>query len=156
MSWVPSTRLRSLGTSAPPTAGEHNGLKSEIAKYWDEQAATFDDAPDHGLRDPAIRSAWMSLLIPLLPPTPARIADLGCGTGTLAALLGEAGYRVSGIDLASGRVERARAKALAAGVRADFEVADAMEPPWPEGTFDVVLARHVLWTLPDAGLGLDR
>jgi SAM-dependent methyltransferase len=147
---------RNEGPWPNSTAGEHNGHISEIAKYWDEQAATFDDAPDHGLRDPAIRSAWTSLLIPLLPPAPARVADLGCGTGTLAVLVGGAGYRVSGIDLAPGMVKRARAKALEARVDADFEVADAMTPPWPKGTFDVVLARHVLWALPDAGLGLDR
>jgi hypothetical protein len=25
---------------------------------WDTLAATFDDEPDHGLRDPRIRAAW--------------------------------------------------------------------------------------------------
>jgi SAM-dependent methyltransferase len=81
---------------------------------------------------------------------------VGCGTGTLAVLLGEAGYRVSGIDVAPGMVERARAKALAAGVDGDFKVADAMTPPWRGRAFDAVLARHVIWALADAGLGLGR
>jgi SAM-dependent methyltransferase len=130
--------------------------RDEVGEYWDEQAASFDDAPDHGLRDPAIRAAWRELLLPVMPPLPARIADLGCGTGSLAVLLAGAGYRVSGLDLAPRMVERARAKARAAAVEADFEVADAMAPPWPPGTFDVVLARHVLWALPDPGEGLDR
>jgi hypothetical protein len=31
-----------------------------------------------------------------------------------------------------------------------------MAPPWPNHAFDVVLARHVVWALPDAALGLDR
>ena len=132
------------------------GAMSDVAKYWDEQAPGFDDAPDHGLRDPATRSAWASLLVPLMPAAPARIADLGCGTGSLAILLAEAGYRVSGLDLAPAMVKRARAKAGQAGVDAEFVVADAMEPPWPAGTFDVLLARHVLWALPSAGIGLDR
>jgi GrpB-like predicted nucleotidyltransferase (UPF0157 family)/protein-L-isoaspartate O-methyltransferase len=136
--------------------GQINDGISEIARYWDEQAPSFDDAPDHGLRDPAVRSAWGSLLIPLLPPAPARIADIGCGTGSLSVLLAEAGYRVSGIDLAPGMVERARSKAILARVDADFAIADAMMPPWAGGTFDVVLARHLLWALPDAGLGLQR
>jgi SAM-dependent methyltransferase len=51
-------------------------------------------------------------------------------------------------------VRRARAKAVAAGIGADFRVADAMAPPWPNHTFDVVLA--VVWALPDAALALDR
>lgn len=129
---------------------------SDVARYWDEQASSFDEAPDHGLRDAAIRSAWASLLTPLMPPAPARIADLGCGTGSLAILLAEAGHTVSGVDVAAGMITRARAKAAAAGVDADFEVGDAMTPPWAGASFDVVLARHVVWALPDATLGLSR
>lgn len=129
---------------------------SDSANYWNEQAAGFDDAPDHGLRDPQTRSAWASLLISLMPQVPARVADVGCGTGSLAVLLAEAGYRVSGLDVAPAMVRRARAKAAEAGVEAEFMVADAMKPPWPRATFDVVLARHVLWALPDARLGLER
>jgi SAM-dependent methyltransferase len=53
-------------------------------------------------------------------------------------------------------VSRARDKAGAAGVDAEFEVGDAMTPPWPGPTFDVVLARHVVWALPDPALGLGR
>lgn len=133
-----------------------NRAVPDVAKYWDEQAAAFDDAPDHGLRDPVTRSAWASLLVPLMPAAPARIADVGCGTGSLTVLLAEAGYQVSGLDLAPAMVDPARAKAARAGVDADFVVADAMTPPWPPGNFDVLLARHVLWALPDAGAGLDR
>lgn len=129
---------------------------SDVERYWDEQASSFDEAPDHGLRDAAIRSAWASLLTPLMPPAPARIADLGCGTGSLAILLAEAGHIVSGVDVAAGMITRARAKVAAAGVDADFEVGDATTPPWPGATFDVVLARHVVWALPDPALGLGR
>ena len=129
---------------------------SNVARFWDGQASSFDEAPDHGLRDATIRSAWTSLLSSLMPPAPARIADLGCGTGSLAVLLAEAGHTVSGIDVAAGMITRARDKAAAAGVVADFAVGDAMAPPWPPATFDAVLARHVVWALPDPGLGLDR
>ena len=129
---------------------------SDVARYWDEQASSFDEAPDHGLRDPAIRAAWASLLAPLIVPAPARVADLGCGTGSLAVLLAEAGHVVSGIDVAAGMIARARTKATAARVDAKFEVGDAMAPPWPRATFDVVLARHIVWALPDPALGLGR
>jgi hypothetical protein len=33
------------------------------AAYWDRQAATFDEQPDHGLRDPDVREAWRRLLL---------------------------------------------------------------------------------------------
>lgn len=31
--------------------------RQESRRYWDNIAAAFDDAPDHGLRDPVIRDA---------------------------------------------------------------------------------------------------
>ncbi len=77
--------------------------------YWDEQAATFDEKPDHGLRDPGVQVAWGRLLLPRLPAAPALIADLGCGTGSLTALLAPAGHRVVGLDSAPRMVRAARA-----------------------------------------------
>lgn len=46
-------------------------------------------------------------------------------------------------------VAAARAKARAAGVAASFARGDAAAPPYPAGSADVVLSRHVLWALPD-------
>lgn len=125
------------------------------AEYWDQQAATFDDEPDHGLRDPAVRAAWADLLLPQLSDA-ADVADLGCGTGTLAALLGRSGHRVCGVDLSPRMVDAARVKAAAAGVQADFVVGDAATPPWAPGSFDVVLSRHVLWAMADPRAALRR
>jgi len=124
------------------------------SEYWDSEAAAFDEAPDHGLRDPAVRDAWARLLLPLLPPAPARVADLGCGTGTLTLLMAQAGHLVSGLDFAPSMVALAREKLAAAGLAADLVVGDASSPPWQPGTFDVVLTRHVLWAMadPDAAL----
>ncbi len=124
------------------------------SEYWDSEAAAFDEAPDHGLRDPAVRDAWARLLLPLLPPAPARVADLGCGTGTLTLLMAQAGHLVAGLDFAPSMVALAREKLAAAGLAADLVVGDASSPPWQPGTFDVVLTRHVLWAMadPDAAL----
>jgi ubiquinone/menaquinone biosynthesis C-methylase UbiE len=126
------------------------------AAYWDSQAATFDEQPDHGLRDPHVRAAWEQLLLPRLPPAAAMIADLGCGTGSLSVLLAAARHTVTGLDLAPEMVKAARAKALAAGVSARFVVSDAANPALPAGRFDAVVARHVLWAMPDLDMALDR
>lgn len=125
--------------------------------YWDGQAAAFDDEPDHGLRDPDVRRAWRMLLAQNLPPAPARIADLGCGTGTLSILLAEQGHLVRGVDLSREMVARARLKAAQnAGLEASFSQGDAADPPLEPGGFDVVLSRHVLWALPDPSAALER
>ena len=112
---------------------------------WDREANTYDDEPDHGLADPATRAAWRNLLLDVLPPAPARVADLGCGTGTLARLLVDEGYAVDGVDWSLEMVARARAKVPEAA----FTVGDASEPPLEQATYDVVLDRHVLWAMPD-------
>src|SRR5665811_2146258 len=121
----------------------------DAPEFWDDQAAEFDEAPDHGLQDPAVRDAWAALLLPLLPPAPARVADLGCGTGTLTLLMAQAGHLVAGLDFAPSMVALAREKLAAAGLAADVVVGDASSPPWQPRTFDVVLTRHVLWAMAD-------
>ncbi|MBO0828800.1 MAG: methyltransferase domain-containing protein, partial [Streptosporangiales bacterium] len=123
---------------------------------WDAYAARFDDQPDHGLRDPAVRAAWRRLLAGLLPPPSARTADLGCGTGTLSVLLAEDGHRVTGVDQSPAMLERASDKAAAAGVAVEFRPGDAAAPPLADGAFDVVFSRHVVWALPDPGAALAR
>lgn len=115
---------------------------------WDTEAATFDDAADHGLHDVSVRAAWRELLLTRLPGLPARIADLGCGTGTLSLLLADEGYQVDGVDFSPEMVRRAQTKA---GTRDDvrFVVADAGAPPLFPATYDVVLCRHVLWAMAE-------
>jgi ubiquinone/menaquinone biosynthesis C-methylase UbiE len=124
------------------------------AGYWDSQASTFDHQPDHGLLDPVVRQAWRRLLLAALPAAPSAIADLGCGTGTLSVLLATEGYAVTGLDFAPRMIRAARAKARAAGVSARFELSNAAAPTLPAASFDVVLARHVLWAMPDTGAAL--
>jgi SAM-dependent methyltransferase len=126
-------------------------MTDDIA-MWDAEASAFDDAADHGLRDPAVRGVWRELLLELLPEAPARIADLGCGTGTLSALLADEGYDVTGVDFSPEMVARARRKAPSVG----FVEADASAPPLEPASYDVVLSRHVLWVMPDPDAALGR
>lgn len=120
-----------------------------ITDYWDAAASTFDEEPDHGLRAEHTRAAWARLLHSWAPSGPADVLDVGCGTGSLSLLLAEAGHRVTGVDLAPRMIERARAKLTAAGLAGRFLVGDAAVPPTGEERFDMLLSRHLVWTLPD-------
>jgi ubiquinone/menaquinone biosynthesis C-methylase UbiE len=124
-----------------------------VTDDWNVLAARFDDEPDHGLRDPVVRDAWWSLLEPELPPAPASVADLACGTGSLSLLLAERGYEVTGVDLAPAMLERASTKL---GDRARFLLGDVTAPPLRDGGFDVVLARHILFALDDPAAAIAR
>jgi ubiquinone/menaquinone biosynthesis C-methylase UbiE len=79
---------------------------------------------------------------------------VGCGTGSLALVLAEQGHRVTGVDLSPNMVTHARRKL--AGHPATVLHGDAADPPVQDERFDVVLCRHLLWTLPDPGAALRR
>lgn len=91
-----------------------------------------------------------------MPAPPARVVDLGCGTGSLAVLLAERGYAVTAIDFSPKMLAVAKRKARDAGVVVEFGLGDAADPELPSASFDVVLCRHVMWALPDPGAALRR
>jgi SAM-dependent methyltransferase len=121
-------------------------------EVWDTEAASFDDEADHGLSDPQTWAAWRELLLEVLPPAPAHVADLGCGTGTLTRLLTDDGYTVDGLDFSLEMIRRARTKVP----EARFVVGDASTPALMPQGYDVVLSRHVLWAMPDPAQAFER
>ncbi|SMO48152.1 bifunctional demethylmenaquinone methyltransferase/2-methoxy-6-polyprenyl-1,4-benzoquinol methylase UbiE [Gracilimonas mengyeensis] len=69
-----------------------------------------------------------------------HVLDCATGTGDLAIefkkTVGDSGY-VMGTDFCAPMIEPAPAKAEEAGLKIDFEVADAMDLPYEEDTFDI-------------------
>ncbi|MBK3587792.1 class I SAM-dependent methyltransferase, partial [Streptomyces sp. MBT57] len=94
---------------------------------WDAAADSFDEEPDHGLLDPAVRDAWAGRLESWLPATRGDLLDLGCGTGSLSLLAAGQGHRVTAVDRSPRMAEQARAKL--AGTGSEVLVGDAARPP---------------------------
>lgn len=68
-----------------------------------------------------------------------KVLDVACGTGNLAIPAAGKGADVTGIDIAPNLIEQAIARAAAEGVNAKFEVGDAEDLPYEEGSFNVVM-----------------
>lgn len=76
---------------------------------------------------------------------PARILDFGCGPGTIALALAQAGYEVVGLDGAAGMVDRARGRQRELNIQnAQFDVAGATEPTFGAAEFDAVVCSSVI------------
>jgi ubiquinone/menaquinone biosynthesis C-methylase UbiE len=95
-----------------------------------------------------MREVWKGVLSGLFDGK-MRILDVGTGTGFLAILLAELGHEVVGLDLSRGMIEVAREKARKAGVKVEFKLGDAENLPFRDRSFDAVICRHLLWTLPN-------
>lgn len=121
----------------------------ETRNYWDNEAASFDDEPDHGLNDPVVLKAWTEFLKSWLPTAPAKVLDIGCGTGSLAVVLAQLGHMVTGIDLSPAMISHAEKKALSAGFQISFQVMEASFPNLSGQQFDGIVCRHLLWSLPN-------
>jgi SAM-dependent methyltransferase len=120
----------------------------EIRRYWDDDAATYDESIQHRPRSPLVQAAWTAALDRLLPPAPATVLDCGAGTGFLSLMAARLGRQVTAVDLSSEMLERLRRAAATEQLDISVVVGPANEPP---GAFDAVIERHLLWTLPDPG-----
>jgi SAM-dependent methyltransferase len=121
-------------------------VHDQIRDFWDKDAATYDRSPSHAASDPVEAAAWRAAIRRALPDPPARVLDVGAGTGAMALLAAELGYRVTALDLSEGMLAQARSKAEGRGLDIEFVVGSSTSPP--AGPFDAVIERHLLWTTP--------
>ena len=123
-------------------------VKTAVSRYWSGRAAGFDLAPSHGVLNAAQHQAWLALLREVAGPPPLTVLDVGCGTGFLAMRMAELGHTAVGIDLAEEMLAAAQHKAASSGLPVTFRRGDAEAPPPDGAPYDVILERHVIWTLP--------
>jgi len=90
-------------------------------------------------------------------PADARVLELGSGPGRLwieNANRIPLGWRIVLSDLSPGMVAEAQANLATAGRSFQLEQVDAQAIPFPDADFDVVIANHMLYHVPDRARAL--
>lgn len=112
--------------------GEMDSLKTRLKSIW--TAGDYDRFSRY--MESSAREFYERLDI---APN-SQLLDVACGSGQLALMAARDGIDVTGVDIASNSVERARARAQAAGLSARFEEADAEALPFADASFDMVVS----------------
>jgi SAM-dependent methyltransferase len=113
---------------------------------WDDSySGTVPPPWDLGRPQPTfVRLAGQGLLT-------GRVLDAGCGTGEQTLLAAASGADALGVDISPLAIERARGKASARGVKARFEVADALRLGELDLTVDTIIDSGLFHVFDDDG-----
>ena len=123
-------------------------VKSRVGLYWDRRSLTYDRNvyKSHDVAQPL----WKSILkTEIRTDRNLNILDVGTGTGFLALLFAELGHNVTGIDISKYMLEKSRYNAERLRLTVNFMHGDAENLPFDDGSFNIVMNRYLLWTLPD-------
>ncbi|WP_250399644.1 methyltransferase domain-containing protein [Streptomyces cellostaticus] len=119
--------------------------------YWE------DDADDSSMREATDRLTDL-VTERLAPAEGQHLLDVGCGHGSTAArIVAHHAVQITGISVSDYQVDLANNRPLSPALpgRATFRLADAMENPFEDGTFDGAYAIESLMHMKDkqAALG---
>jgi ubiquinone/menaquinone biosynthesis C-methylase UbiE len=90
-------------------------------------------------------------------PAGATVLEIAPGPGLLAIELARDGrFQVSGLDISPTFVGLATEKALAAGVRVDFQRGDVASMPFASDTFDLIVCQAAFKNFMAPGCALDE
>lgn len=87
-----------------------------------------------------------------------KILELGCGNGSIWKEHFQEvppGIRLTLSDFSSGMLEAARTNTSELGL-IDYNIIDAQQIPYPDSSFDAVIANHMLYHIPDVDRALSE
>ncbi|MBZ5602919.1 MAG: class I SAM-dependent methyltransferase [Acidobacteriia bacterium] len=119
----------------------------QIGKLWGVEAQDWLDIQEK--KSPAL---WNPVLDLAQVSPGTTILDAGCGTGGAAVLAQRRGAIVSGCDASEEMLAIARSRLP----EADLRVAELENLPYPDRSFDVVLAINSLQFAPDPAKAADE
>lgn len=124
-------------------------IKDNLVSYWNSGAFRYNSGVERFLKSENGTAGWRSLFSEYLGTAPLKILDVGTGPGSISIPLAGMGHSVTAVDLSDNMLDLARKNAATCNVTVDFRKGDAEKLPFDDNTFDAVVNRWVLWTVPD-------
>jgi SAM-dependent methyltransferase len=131
-------------------AGQATTASREQA-FWDEHVPPLQRVLREYRRGPSPNTALM--LDAVEPVAGRRVLDFACGAGVTSAWLAARGARVTGIDISSASIARAREVVGELGLEADFVVGDIERGALGDRVFDAVVGHWALHHVDTAAVG---
>jgi SAM-dependent methyltransferase len=127
--WKDIASMNAIGTSTQ-TSTDLEQLKTRLKTTWmtgdyDVFSRFMEKDAEHFYRRLGVAAG-------------TRLLDVGCGAGQLALIAARAGARVTGCDISTNWLEKARARAAAERLPITFQEGDAEFLPYEDAQFDVV------------------
>lgn len=124
-------------------------LEERIEKYWTTRASGFSASINNEMNS-FKRNAWKSIIKRLAKSNgDLKALDVGTGPGFFAILMAELGYEVIAVDNSENMLMEAKKNADYAGYRITFAKGDAQTINMPDGSFDLIISRNLVWTLTE-------
>jgi ubiquinone/menaquinone biosynthesis C-methylase UbiE len=124
-------------------------MKDELLNWWSDSATRYDKVVVEGMACEFENKGWQAVFTEVIGTEKLSILDVGTGPGVVAFQLTQLGHNVTGVDFSDEMLKVARKNADLFGLNVKFQKGEADDLPFQDGTFDVVVSKYVLWTIPD-------
>lgn len=130
---------------------DDEAAKLQIKEVWDREAAIYDSYVSHGIQTDEEKELWKQAFSDVAGKgdSSKKVLDIGCGTGAMSLIFSELGYSVVGLDLSEDMMNVAKEKTELRGRTIQYVKGDAENPLFDPESFDIIVNRHLLWTLPN-------
>ena len=141
-----------------------------MSKFTDQQYLTTDQYKDASNLDARLeihkrfstnRYGWFNWVFDTLVKLPenANVLELGSGSGALWSNIADRipeNWNITLSDLSQGMLDAAWRNLVVTGRNFKFEQIDAQSIPYKDETFDIVVANHMIYHIPDRAKALSE
>lgn len=127
----------------------NNLSKEDWRLFYEQEAKKYDRLRYGTCYGQLFRRLHHEALIDLLKPNaPSRALDVAAGTGHVTLLLAKMGFDVTAIDLTEPMLIQAKQKLREQNLRANFFLGNALELPFADRKFQLVISTRFLHLWP--------